>query len=257
MTGMAPSGVRAHVEVRGLEVSFDGNGRVLRGVTFDVRHGERVGVVGPNGAGKTTLFLALSGVVTPTGGSVRVDGERVRPGGFRRDIGLVFQNPDHQLFCPTVEEDVAFGPRNLALGPEEVRIRVAEAMAETDVTALAGRTPHHLSGGEKRMCSIAAVLALRPRLMIYDEPSANLDIRSRRRLIRFLLASSSTCLIASHDLELVLETCPRTLVVDGGRIVADGPSHEIMDDAALMERHGLERPHSLVPHALHNHRHHW
>ncbi len=248
------SGTRAHLEVRDLQVSFADRAQVLRGVTFEVARGERVGVVGPNGAGKTTLFLALSGVVTPAGGTVSIDGAPVRPGRFRQDVGLVLQNPDHQLFCPTVEEDVAFGPRNLALPPEQVSARVAEAMAETGVASLASRAPHHLSGGEKRMCSIAAVLALRPRLMVYDEPSASLDIRSRRRLIRFLLASRATCLIASHDLELVLEICPRALVVDEGRIVADGPTREIMNDAALMERHGLERPHSLVPHSVSHHR---
>jgi cobalt/nickel transport system ATP-binding protein len=249
------SRVRVHLEVRDLEVAYAERVQVLQGVSFEVAEGERVGVIGPNGAGKTTLFLALSGVVTPAAGSIRIDGEAVRPGRFRQDVGLVFQNPDHQLICPTVDEDVAFGPRNLSLAPDLVRARVAEAMAETGVTELADRAPHNLSGGEKRMCSIAAVLALEPRLMIYDEPSASLDIRSRRRLIEFLLASPATSLVASHDLELVLEVCPRTLVVDDGRIVADGPSCEIMDDTALMERHGLERPHSLVPHAV-PHLHH-
>ncbi len=245
--------VPPHVDVRDLEVAFSERVQVLRGVTFDVAAGERLGVVGPNGAGKTTLFLAMSGVVTPAAGAIRVDGEPVRPGRFREDVGLVFQSPDHQLFCPSVAEDVAFGPRNLALPPDVVRTRVQEAMAATGVSALGERAPHHLSGGEKRMCSIAAVLALRPRLMIYDEPSASLDIRSRRRLIQFLLTSPATALIASHDLEMVLEVCPRTIVIDGGRIVADGPSREIMNDEALMERHGLERPHSLVPHVVPHH----
>lgn len=244
----------AHIEIRDLHVSFGEGVWVLSGVTFEVASGERVGVVGPNGAGKTTLFLALSGVVKPATGSIRIDGELVRPGRFRTDVGLVFQNPDHQLFCPSVAEDVAFGPRNLALPPDAVQASVEEAMAATGVSALAARAPHHLSGGEKRMCSIAAVLALRPRLMIYDEPSASLDLRSRRRLIRFMLASPATCLVASHDLELVLEICPRTIVLDDGRIVADGPSREIMNDEALMARHGLERPHSLVPHVVPHHR---
>jgi cobalt/nickel transport system ATP-binding protein len=252
MTQVNDSGSRgrAYLEVRDLEVSFAERLQVLRGVSFAVAEGARVGIVGPNGAGKTTLFLALSGAVTPAAGTICIAGEAVLPGRFRQDVGLVFQNPDHQLICPTVEEDVAFGPRNLSLAPELVAARVAEAMAETGVADLADRAPHNLSGGEKRMCSIAAVLALEPRLMIYDEPSASLDIRSRRRLIEFLLTSPATSLIASHDLELVLEICPRTIVVDDGRIVADGPSREIMDDSALMERHGLERPHSLVPHVV-------
>lgn len=242
-----------HIEVLDLHVSFGEGIRVLGGVTFEVASGERVGVVGPNGAGKTTLFLALGGVVTPSGGLIRIDGEPVRPGRFRTDVGLVFQNPDHQLFCPSVAEDVAFGPRNLALPHDAVGARVEQAMAATGVSSLAARAPHHLSGGEKRMCSIAAVLALRPRLMLYDEPSASLDLRSRRRLIQFMLASPATCLVASHDLELVLEICPRTIIIDGGRVVADGPTREIMNDEPLMTRHGLERPHSLVPHLVPHH----
>ena len=249
------TGQRPHLEVRDLEVAYAERVQVLRGLSFDVADGERVGIIGPNGAGKTTLFLALGGAVAPAAGTIRIDGEAVLPGRFREDVGLVFQNPDHQLICPTVREDVAFGPRNLSLAADMVNARVAEAMAETGVSDLADRAPHNLSGGEKRMCSIAAVLALQPRWMIYDEPSASLDIRSRRRLIEFLLASPATSLIASHDLELVLEICPRTIVIDDGRIVADGPSPEIMDDAELMERHGLERPHSLVPHAVPHHHH--
>ncbi len=239
----------AILEVKNLAVAYPDRPEVLRGVNLALREGEHVGVIGPNGAGKTTLFLAVCGVVAPSGGSIRLFDEPVRPGSYRPEVGLVFQNPDHQLFCPTVAEDLAFGPRNLGLPPQEVRARVAEAVAATGVSDIEGCAPHHLSGGEKRMVSIATVLAMRPRLVIYDEPTANLDIRSRRRLIRFLQGSSRARLVASHDLEMILEVCPRAVLLDDGRVVADGPSAGIMNDVSLMERHGLERPHSLVPHA--------
>jgi cobalt/nickel transport system ATP-binding protein len=242
------------LRVAGLEFSYPDLPGTLRGVNVEVRSGERVGIVGPNGAGKTTLFHLLCGVLQPDAGSIEVFGAPVLPGEFRPEVGLIFQNPDDQLFCPSVRDDVAFGPQNMGLPPKEVHARVAEALETTGTRELADRPPHHLSGGEKRMVSIAGVLAMRPRLVIYDEPSANLDIRSRRRLIRFLLDSGETFLLSSHDLELVLEVCDRVLLMDGGRIVADGAPHEVMGDVALMERHGLERPHSLTPHPDPHHR---
>ena len=162
---------------------------------------------------------------------------------------MVFQNPDDQLFCPSVWDDVAFGPRNLGLAKEEVEARVTDALSFTGGLELAGRPPHHLSGGEKRMVSIAGVLAMHPQLLIYDEPTSNLDIRSRRRLIHFLQASQETMLIASHDLEFILEVCDRVVLMDEGRFVVNGEPREVLGDAELMEAHGLERPHSLVPHA--------
>jgi cobalt/nickel transport system ATP-binding protein len=243
------------LRIEGLAVSYPDRTGVLEGVDLVVALGERVGVVGPNGAGKTTLFLAVCGVLAAARGRLEVFGQAVRPGAFNPAVGLVFQNPDHQLFSATVGDDIAFGPRNLGLSEDEVAARVERATAATGVAALLGAAPHHLSGGEKRMVSIAAVLALAPRLLICDEPSANLDIRSRRRLIRFLERAPETQLIASHDLELILELCPRTILLDDGRVVADRSSRELMNDAALMEAHGLERPHSLVPHANPHHHH--
>ncbi|MEA3408240.1 MAG: ABC transporter ATP-binding protein [Chloroflexota bacterium] len=228
--------------------SYPDQRNVLQNIDLKVTTGARVGLIGPNGAGKTTFFLAICGVLETDTGEIRLFGERVNHGGFHPEIGMVFQDPDDQLFCPSVWEDVAFGPRNLGLSQEEVEARVREALSTTGTLALADRAPHHLSGGEKRMVSIAGVLAMRPRLVIYDEPNASLDIRSRRRLIRFLQRSEETFLIASHDLELILEVCERVILMDGGRIVADGNPSELMRDAALMERHGLEKPHSLIPH---------
>ena len=222
---------------------------VLRDVDLTVQPGGRVGVIGPNGAGKTTLFLLLSGVLKPRSGTIELFDTPVVPGQFRPEIGLVFQNPDDQLISPTVREDVAFGPRNLGLSDAEIEARVTEALRLTDLGELAERAPHHLSGGEKRMAAIAGVLAMRPSLVLYDEPNAHLDIRARRRLIEFLQQSDHTFLLASHDLELILEVCERVVLVDAGSIEATGVPTGLMSDVALMEAHGLERPHSLVPHA--------
>ena len=191
----------------------------------------------------------------PDSGTVSLLGKPVTNGRFNPEAALVFQNPDDQLLCPSVREDVAFGPRNMKLSPEEIDIRVKDALSVVNGEHLAERPVHHLSEGEKRIISIAGVLAMRPRLIMYDEPSANLDIRSRRRLIRLLQASEQTLLIASHDLELVLEVCNRVVLIDGGRIIVDGDSREVMGDDKLMEAHGQEKPHSLVPHRV-RHPHH-
>lgn len=240
--------------VSGLWFSYPDKRDVLRDINLKVVPGERVGLIGPNGAGKTTLFLAVCGVLKPTLGEIVVLGKPVLNGDFRPEVGLVFQNPDDQLFCPSVRDDVAFGPQNMGLSKEEVEARVREALSVVGGLELANRAAHHLSEGEKRMVSIAGVLAMRPRLLLYDEPSANLDIRSRRRLIRLLQASKETILIASHDLELVLEVCNRVVLIDEGRIIADGEPRQVMADDKLMEAHGQEKPHSLVPHTvLHPH----
>ncbi len=221
----------------------------LRGLSVQVYAGERIGVIGPNGAGKTTFFMTLCGVLQPTSGSVELLSKPVKPGEFRPEIGLVFQNPDDQLFSASVWDDVAFGPENMGLSPEEVDHRVTQALALTNMSDRAERAPHHLSGGEKRMVAIAGVLAMQPKLVIYDEPSASLDLRARRRLIQFLQTSQETMLISSHDLEFILEVCDRVILIDEGTIVADGDPRDIMGNEALMLAHGLERPHSLIPHS--------
>jgi cobalt/nickel transport system ATP-binding protein len=232
----------------GLCFSYPDKPDVLQDVSLKVVPGERVGLIGPNGAGKTSFFLLVCGVLKPDAGEILLFGKPVRSGEFHPEIGMVFQNPDDQLFCPSVQDDVAFGPLNMGLSRDEVETRVTEALSVTGVLELSERPPHHLSGGEKRMVSVAGVLAMRPRLVIYDEPSANLDIRSRRRLIRFLQASQETILIASHDLELVLEVCDHVVLMDEGRIIVNGEPGEVMGNEELMEAHGLEKPHSLIPH---------
>lgn len=241
--------------VSGLFFSYPGRANVLQDLSLKVMPGERVGIIGPNGAGKTTFFLTICAVLKPSAGDIFVLGKPVLNGDFRPEVGLVFQNPDDQLFCPSVQDDVAFGPQNMGLAKDEVEASVTAALSAVGGLELADRPAHHLSEGEKRMVSIASVLAMRPRLLLYDEPSGNLDIRSRRRLIRLLQASKETILIASHDLELILEVCNRVLLIDNGRIMADGNPIEIMGDDELMEAHGQEKPHSLVPHSIPHEKH--
>jgi len=238
---------------RGVSFSYPDNPDVLKDITIEVTPGQRVGLIGPNGAGKTTLFLVICGMLKPSAGEVSLLGKPVTFGKFNPQVAMVFQNPDDQLFCPSVRDDIAFGLQNMGLPREEVEARVEAALLTVRASRLADRPVHHLSEGEKRIVSIASVLAMRPELVMYDEPSANLDIRSRRRLIRLLQSSNETILVASHDLELILEVCGRVILIDEGKIVADGKPREIMGDEQLMEAHGQEKPHSLIPHQIPHH----
>ncbi|HEY7428136.1 MAG TPA: energy-coupling factor ABC transporter ATP-binding protein [Gemmataceae bacterium] len=237
------------IQVRDLTFAYPDGAPALDTVSFDVSAGESVGLVGPNGAGKTSLFLCLSGVLKPRSALLRVAGLDLHDPGQRRrlpaEVGIVFQNSDDQLFNATVFDDVAFGPLNLELPPDEVRQRVAEALQRVGLTGLEERVPFHLSGGEKRRVALAGVLAMRPSILLLDEPSMYLDPRGRRELIHLLHALGGTRLIAAHDLELILQTCSRVLLLDHGRIRADGPARAVLTDAALMEAHGLEVPYSL------------
>jgi len=235
--------------VQGLTYAYPGGQKALQGVSFQVAAGECVGLVGPNGAGKTTLFLSLMGVLPPPPGVARLAG--LDPGSAAQrkrlptSVGIVFQNSDDQIFNATVADDVAFGPLNLGLPADEVRQRVAEALERVGLTDCAGRVPFHLSGGEKRRVALAGVLAMRPDILLLDEPSMYLDPRGRRELIGLLKGLAGTKMIASHDLEMILEICGRVLVLDRGRVVADGPAAQLFADAGLMEAHGLEVPYSL------------
>lgn len=236
------------LELETLAVGWPGHLAILSDLSLSLRRGERVALVGPNGAGKTTLFHTIAGVLPAQAGTVRMAGQRVSAGQFRADIALVFQQAEDQLFCPTLIEDVSFGPRNLGLPACEVQSRATQALADCGLSGLEDRPVHHLSGGEKRRACIAGALALRAELLLLDEPSAALDMRQRRRLITLLSGMSQTMLIASHDLELVLELCPRVVVIDQGRICADGPAREVLGNTLLMKAHGQEVPHSLTPH---------
>jgi cobalt/nickel transport system ATP-binding protein len=237
------------LQVHGLHYVYPDGSPALADVDFEIRSNESVGLVGPNGAGKTTLFLCLAGVLPVRPGMVRVAGLDPAVPAERRQlpakVGVVFQNSDDQLFNTTVFEDVAFGPLNLGLPADEVKRRVADALAHVGLTGLDDRVPFHLSGGEQRRAALAGVLAMRPDVLLLDEPSIFLDPRGRRELLGCLQTLPGTKLIAAHDLEFVRSVCGRVLVIDGGRLVADGAADTILSDAELMARHGLEVPWSL------------
>lgn len=232
-----------------LQFAYPQQPSILDCINLTIQPGERVGLIGPNGAGKTTLFLSICGILKANAGNIFVFGEAVKAGTFNPNIGLVFQNPEDQLFCPTVWEDVAFGPENLQLPPLQVKHQVQKALEITETSHLANCVPHHLSGGQKCMVAIATILAMQPQIILYDEPSANLDLYARRRLIDFLKQSQQTSIISSHDLELILEVCDRAILLNQGQIIADGCCREVMGNQALMAEHRLEKPHSLFhPH---------
>ena len=239
------------VEVRGLRFGYGDAPAALAGVSFSVAPGECVGIVGPNGAGKSTLLLHLNGVLPeePTGeASVLVDGLPVAKENLsevRRKVGLLFQDPDDQIFCPTVYEDVAFGPAQLGIAEPELGRLVSSTLARVRLQGFEQRLPHHLSLGEKRRVCLAGVLACEPSILVLDEPTAGLDPRGRRELVALLGSLTATRIIASHDLDMVVALCSRVMVLDQGAIVASGPSAEVLADEALMLAHGLERPHAL------------
>ncbi|MEO1790926.1 MAG: ABC transporter ATP-binding protein [Cyanobacteria bacterium J06629_19] len=242
------------ISTQELTFQYPGADPVLKSVSLNIHKGQRVGIIGHNGCGKTTLFMLLCGVLTPTSGEISLLNKPVEPGRFCPDVGMLFQDPDDQLFSPSVREDIGFGPQNMGLDPEEIAEQVERALAMTGMEPLAERAPHHLSGGEKQMVAIAGILAMRPQVVLYDEPTASLDLRTRRRLISFMQRSHETLVISSHDLEFILEVCDRILLIDKGQIIADGDPLYIMGDQALMEAHGLEKPHSLIPHVSPHHR---
>jgi cobalt/nickel transport system ATP-binding protein len=222
----------------------------LHGVDLTVTSGECVALLGPNGAGKTTLVLHLNGILTPTDGTVHVDGLPVVRDNLmevRRRVGIVFQDPDDQLFMPSVREDVAFGPANLGLSSDEIDTRVEEALAAVGMLDCADRAPHHLSFGQRRRVAVATVLAMRPSILVLDEPSSNLDPASRRELADILRTLDLTVLMVTHDLPYALELCPRSVVLDAGRIVADGATADLLADGELMSAHRLELPYGFDP----------
>jgi cobalt/nickel transport system ATP-binding protein len=237
------------IDIQGLEFTYPDGKRALDEMRMQITRGETVGLVGPNGAGKTTLFLCLAGVLKAEAVALKVAGLDPRQPADRKQLparlGIIFQNSDDQLFSSTVGDDVAFGPLNLGLGAEEVRRRVADALTHVGLVGFEERVPFHLSGGEKRRVALAGVLAMQPEILLLDEPSMFLDPHGRRELIRLLNGLAVTRIIASHDLDMILDTCKRVVVLDQGRVVADGSAEQVLRDGPLMEAHGLEVPYRL------------
>jgi cobalt/nickel transport system ATP-binding protein len=232
------------ISARGLRFRYPNGVAGLDGVDLRVAHGERVAVLGPNGAGKTTLMLHLNGLLAGQG-ELTVAGVQVAGGDareLRARVGLVFQDPDDQLFLPTVREDVAFGPLNLGVTPEEAAARVSAALGEVRMEHVADRAPHQLSLGQRRRVAIATVLAMEPSLLVLDEPSASLDPRARRELLETLDRLDETMLVVTHDLPFAAELCERAVVLSAGRIVADGRCLDLLGDEALLAAHDLELP---------------
>jgi cobalt transport protein ATP-binding subunit len=243
-TALEPCQNGAILAVENLSFQYPDGHAALQAVSLKISPGEKVALVGPNGAGKSTLMLHLNGILAGQG-DLCVAGMALTKENLplvRARVGMVFQNPDDQLFSPTVFEDVAFGPLHMGLPETEVRRRVERALTQVGMSQYANRLSHHLSVGEKKRISIATVLSMEPEILVLDEPSAGLDPRARRALINLLSEMELTMLVSTHDMRMVAELFPRTVVMDGGQIVADGSTGEILADEVLLEAHGLEKP---------------
>ncbi|MEU6801809.1 energy-coupling factor ABC transporter ATP-binding protein [Streptomyces neyagawaensis] len=241
------------LEVAGLAFAYPDGHQALFGVDFTIGRGERVALLGPNGAGKTTLVLHLNGILTGGAGTVAVAGLPVgkqHMAEIRRKVGIVFQDPDDQLFMPTVREDVAFGPAAAGMKGPELEARVDRALARVGMAEFKDRPPHHLSFGQRRRVAVATVLAMEPEILVLDEPSSNLDPASRRELADILRSLAVTVLMVTHDLPYALELCPRSLVLSEGVIAADGPTGELLADDDLMRAHRLELPFGFDPRSV-------
>jgi cobalt/nickel transport system ATP-binding protein len=241
------------LDVRGLAFAYPDGHQALFGVDLHVHEGERVALLGPNGAGKTTLVLHLNGILVAGAGSVAVGGLPVEKGNLkeiRRRVGIVFQDPDDQLFLGTVRQDVAFGPANLGVKGAALEATVMAALEKVGMADFADRPPHHLSFGQRRRVAVATVLAMEPEILVLDEPTSNLDPTSRRELADILRGLDVTVLMVTHDLPFALELCPRSVVLSDGVVVADGRTLDILTDAPLMARHRLELPWGFDPLAI-------
>ena len=243
--------MKTAIQINNLHFQYPDGKIALDGIDFSIGEGECVGLIGPNGSGKSTLLLHLNGILPESldgNSSVTIFDravDKTSVGVIRREVGLLFQDPDDQLFCPTVYDDVAFGPKQFAMNENEIRSMVKNVLEQTDLVGFENRSPHHLSGGEKRRVCLAGVLSCQPKILALDEPTSNLDPRGKRKLKEILKGLSATKIIATHDLELVVELCSRVIVLDQGQIVAEGATKELLGNEELMLRHGLEKPHIL------------
>jgi len=236
------------IKIRNLEYTYPDETRALKGINLEIFKSECIGLIGPNGAGKSTLLLHLNGILRATKGEVEVLGMRVEKENLvkiRQKVAIVFQEPDDQLFMPTVFDDVAFGPANLGYSKQEIKEKVKKALKQVAMEGWEERCSHHLSLGEKKKISIATVLSIDPEILILDEPTISLDPRGRREIIQLLKNLNITKIIAGHDLEMILEICSRVVLLDEGKIVTNGNPKKVLSDKSLMESHGLEVPLSL------------
>jgi cobalt/nickel transport system ATP-binding protein len=236
------------VEVHNLKHTYPDGTVALNDISFRIHHGESVAIIGANGAGKSTLLLHLIGYLTATSGEIVIGDEQLSKetlAEIRRTVGMVFQDPDDQLFMPTVFDDIAFGPLNMGLSTADVEARVMGALERVEAVELRDKPPYHLSGGEKKRVAIATVLSMLPEILVLDEPTNGLDPQARRQLIALLQAFHHTRIVTSHDLDMVLELCERTIVLHEGRVMADGPTLEIFNNAELLKTCRLEKPFAL------------
>jgi cobalt/nickel transport system ATP-binding protein len=236
------------VEVKNLQHVYPDETVALRDISFLIHHGESVGIIGANGAGKSTLLLHLNGYLTATSGGIVIGDDQLSKETLpeiRRTVGMVFQDPEDQLFMPTVYDDVAFGPLNLGLSADEIETRVVEALQRVEAVELRDKPPYHLSGGEKKCVAIATVLSMLPEILVLDEPTNGLDPQARRQLIALLQAFHHTRIVTSHDLDMILELCERTIVLHEGKVMADGPTLEIFNNEELLKTCRLEKPFAM------------
>ncbi|MBD3320988.1 MAG: ATP-binding cassette domain-containing protein [Chitinivibrionales bacterium] len=236
------------ITINRLFFSYCDSGDVVSDISLEVNKEQKVAVVGPNGSGKTTLFFLMCGLLKPQRGRITVDGKAIKHNSFNKEVSYLFQSPDDQLFSATIWDDIAFGPLNMGMDRNTVASEVDAALKTTEISYLKSKSPHHLSGGEKRLAALATLIAMQPEVYLLDEPTSNLDARNRRNIISLIQRLPATMMISSHDLEFLLEVCDRCILIDNGKIAADGSIREILSDESLLQQHHLEKPHSLIPH---------